>query len=41
MAETVAPQLPTPTQVAGYALLPDDALRVCSSEYRAPVSRAA
>ena len=34
MAETVAPEMPTPAQVAACAWLPDDALRVYSSEYR-------
>ena len=34
MAETVAPEMPSPAQVAACAWLPDDALRVYSSEYR-------
>ena len=34
MAETVAPQMPTPAQVAACTWLPDAALRVYSGEYR-------
>lgn len=34
MAETVAPQMPTPAQVATCAWLPEAALRVYSGEYR-------
>jgi len=34
MAETVAPEMPTPAQVAACAWLPDEALRVYSGEYR-------
>ena len=34
MAETVAPQMPTPAQVAACAWLPDAALSVYSGEYR-------
>ena len=34
MAETVAPQMPTPAQVAACQWLPDTALQVYSREYR-------